>query len=391
MRAPGPDHGILPAPGPDRQALRAPGRDEGYAEFPHRPVFAILLDLVTQGVGASSFLVVEVPWRVLATEGVGTSELVPSVSAAIELVTEGVGTSSLTVVRDEIELVTEGVGTSSFEMTFAAVTELATGATGTAEFDVLPAAVVVLSTSAAGTSSFESSASVAIPMATSGAGTAGFTISPRVAFTLATTGTGTHNAVVFAGYTYSDNFNRASLDGNWVAVGSTAPVISGSTKIQGGTSADVNTTTLYPARYTSAVAFDNHRSGGLLVAATGSQNTALGIGLWVRGTSSGDRVEAVVTPSSVTFFTRVGATSTQRGQQAGLSISTGSWADLVASGNVYTVYVDGSPVASWTDAGGAWTAGASNRYVGVTPLASRGFTTTINYGWALDDWVGRDG
>lgn len=201
-------------------------------------------------------------------------------------------------------------------------------------------------------------------------------------------------AEVMLGVTYADDFNRASLGTDWTVLGSLAPVISGGDRVQAGTGGPINTTSAYPARRTAAVTSDNHRSGGHLMLPSGSANLNHGVGLFVRGTSGGDRVEAVVTPTAVTFFTKTGGTggtSTSRHTQSGLSIATGAFVDLAATGATYTVYADGVAVASWTDAGGIIPIDANHRMVGIAPMSNRNFSSSYTYGWALDDWVGRDG
>lgn len=199
---------------------------------------------------------------------------------------------------------------------------------------------------------------------------------------------------VMLGVTYGDDFNRAALGGNWPVIGSLAPVIAGGDRVQAGTGGAINTTSAYVARYIDPVTSDNHRSSAVLVAPSGSANLNLGVGLWVRGTSGGDRVEAVITPSAVTVFTKTGGsggTSTSRHTQSGLSIGTGSLAELVAIGSTYTVYINGAAVASWTDSGGVIPIDASHRHVGIAPMSNRNFSSSYTYGWALDDWIGRDG
>jgi len=201
-------------------------------------------------------------------------------------------------------------------------------------------------------------------------------------------------AEIEMGVTHTDNFNRASLGAGWAVVGSLTPVITGSEKAQAGTGGTVNTTSAYVARYATAVTSDTHRSCATLVAPTGSANLNLGVGLWVRGTSGGDRVEAVVTPDQVTFYTKTGGsggTSTSRHNQTGLSIATGAFIELVADDATYTVYANGVEVASWTDTGGVIPIDSSHRHVGIAPRSNRSFSSTYTYGWALDDWIGRDG
>lgn len=208
-------------------------------------------------------------------------------------------------------------------------------------------------------------------------------------------GVGTLPAPEFlSGVTYTDDFNRASLDGNWAIVGSLAPVIANSDRVQAGTGGPINTTSPYVARRASAVATDNHRSRAVLTTPVGSANLNLGVGLWVRGTTGGDRVEALFTPTAVTISTKTGGsggTSTTRATQGSLSLAAGAVVELVAAGNVYTAYADGVALVSWTDSGAVIPIDASHRSVGITLFSNRNFSSSYTYGWALDDWVGRDG
>src|SRR5690606_22847858 len=136
-------------------------------------------------------------------------------------------------------------------------------------------------------------AGAALAAASAASGSTMFVITPSAVTTLSSAAAGTSGMVVFIGATYTDDFNRASLDGNWFSHGANPPVIN-TNKLQGGTTAATNTTTLYPVRYTTPVLGDKHRSGGVLVTPSGSTNVGLGVGLTVRGTTSGNRLEAVV-------------------------------------------------------------------------------------------------
>ena len=196
---------------------------------------------------------------------------------------------------------------------------------------------------------------------------------------------------ILMGVTHADDFNRASLDGNWVTIGTLAPVIAGGSHVQAGTGGAINAVASYVSRYATAVSTDTHRSRGTLATPTGTFSATYGAGLWVRGTTAGDRVEATFTPSSVSIATKIGGTSTTRETQAGLTIPTGAAVELAAAGNVYTAYADGVPLKSWTDTGGVIAIGATTRSVGITLFSHRSFSSTYTYGWALDDWVGRDG
>src|SRR5690606_34178197 len=113
-------------------------------------------------------------------------------------------------------------------------------AVGTADHAVAQAAIITLASNGFGTAGFASSVSTAITAVAAGSGAAGFAVVPSVTISLSTTGTGTHDAAVFTGFTYIDDFNRASLGANWVTVGSLSPVIGSSTHVQAGTGGGIN-------------------------------------------------------------------------------------------------------------------------------------------------------
>lgn len=199
-------------------------------------------------------------------------------------------------------------------------------------------------------------------------------------------------ATASTGVTYTDNFNRANgaLGSNWTTL-TAAPVIN-TNKAQGGTSGPNSAATIYAARYTTAVLTDTQRAECIVVTPTGTAALGLGAGPIVRCDSSGNRVEALVTSNSAHIFTRIGGTATQRAQQTGLTIASGTAVKLTAVGNVYSLYLAGSgtPTVTWTDSGNVITIGSTTRYVGFVSIAQKDGFGNATYAYAIDDWVGAD-
>lgn len=195
-----------------------------------------------------------------------------------------------------------------------------------------------------------------------------------------------------SGATYSDDLNRANggLGSNWVTL-TNAPVIN-TNKAQGGTTGPNNAATIYAARWTSALLTDTQRVDCTVQTPTGTAALGLGSGPIVRCDSSGNRVEALCTNNSVHIFTRISGTGTQRAQQTGLTINSGTAVGLTAVGNVYSIYLAGSgtPTLTWTDSGNLITIGSTTRYVGFVSIAQKDIGGNPSYGYAIDDWVGAD-
>jgi hypothetical protein len=193
------------------------------------------------------------------------------------------------------------------------------------------------------------------------------------------------------GVSYSDNFDRANggLGANWVTI-TNAPVIS-TNKVQGGTTGPAGASTVYGARWTTALLTDAQEVTSTAVTPTGTASLGLGAGPFLRCNSSGDRVEALVTNTTAYIFTRIGGTPTQRASQAA-TINSGTLVRLTAVGDVYSVYLGGSgtPTVTWTDSGSVIAIGSGTRYVGLTAITSEDFASNPSYSYALDDWTASD-
>ncbi len=192
---------------------------------------------------------------------------------------------------------------------------------------------------------------------------------------------------------YSDAFPvDGPMSSNWVTLPNEyAPVVA-SQAARAGSTGPNGAGSVYGARWKDPVFTDTQEVTFNVV--TPAQGAALGIGGGgiLRCNSAGDRAEALITNSSVHVFTRIGGTAANRAS-ANLSVPTGTAVRFTAVGNVYRIYLNGSgtPAVTWTDSGGLIGIGASNRYVGIVTVGQKsGDGTVVQYGYAIDNWIGRD-
>ena len=268
--------------------------------------------------------------------------------------------------------------------------------TGTLTAAVVPVAIGALNLTGVGALAANS-----LPVAVAagdlsgvGAITATGTATPVVTDPLV--GIGTLTAVATAeetGVTYSDNFNRANgaLGSNWVTIAETPLIVSN--QAQGGTTGAINTYTQFRARWTNAVLTDTQEVSGTVGTPSTAATPALAGGLILRCNSSGDHVSASITNTAVYIVTRTSGTDTQQATTGSLTIPAGTAVRFTAVGNVYRIYLNGSatPTATWTDSGNLIAIGSGTRYVGLFTSAHKNFIgTTDQFGYCIDNWVGKD-
>ncbi|WP_306365289.1 hypothetical protein [Nocardia sp. CC227C] len=241
----------------------------------------------------------------------------------------------------------------------------------------------------------------------SGTGTLGFAVSPSttVEFTTtgilaaqstpgaapAFTGSGTVGAAAVAGVSFNDSFTRASLGSNWT-VGADAPVIA-SNQVRAGTTGPNSATTYYPALWATTHTTDGQESVIVLVAPASDSDLSLGGGVIVRGNAATlDRVELIATATSMTIYTVIGGTRTQRAT-ASVTVNNLVTIRLSAVDNVYRGYLGGSattPSVTWTDGGGLIPIDSTTRRTGIVAVSAKDSGGAATYGWELDDWIGRN-
>lgn len=393
MRLPDADTGAFPAPRPDTGTLTVPGRDTASVTFPPRPVFAVIITAPAMAAGVAHAVIVHVPWRDAAAAGGGTGSAVLVAATAITVDAAGAGDGTPTVVKTVIDAPAYGEGAASHLVAVTATGLVSAAGSGAGAVVTGVASVLAAAAAGQGTTAVVVvvTPAITVPAAATGAGSAAVT--PSVAVTVAAAAVGAGSAVVFTGAQYSDDFDRANgpLGANWVTLGSFAPVIDGN-KAQAGTSGPSNTGTVYPARWAQPVATDTHEVSCVVITPATAPNLQRGGGVFVRCDSAGNRVEALVSDTDAYIFTRIGGTLTQRATIPA-AIPSGTALRIRASGNVYSVYLAGSstPALTWTDTGGAISIGANNRYVGILTAGTENFSgTPTGYGYAIDNWVGKD-
>jgi hypothetical protein len=94
------------------------------------------------------------------------------------------------------------------------------------------------------------------------------------------------------------------------------------------------------------------------------------------------------TTGGVGITTWSGSTTTARATDA-TNVASGDLVSFLAVDNVYTGYVNGSPVVSWEDTGRLMTIGQSNRYWGLFNQVT-GNLGAGSWTYALDYIIGRD-
>ncbi|WP_280357056.1 hypothetical protein [Nocardia otitidiscaviarum] len=194
-----------------------------------------------------------------------------------------------------------------------------------------------------------------------------------------------------AGIAFNDSFTRVNLGANW-AVSAHPPVIA-SNQVRAGTTGANSETTYYPAQWASPLTTDGQETSIVLVAPASDADLTLGGGLIVRGnTSTFDRVELIATATSMTIYTVIGGTRTQRAT-ASVTVNNLVTIRLSAVDNVYRGYLGGSattPSVTWTDSGGLIPVDSSTRRTGIVAVSAKDGGGAATYGWELDDWIGRN-
>uniref|UniRef100_UPI003F49481E hypothetical protein n=1 Tax=Nocardia suismassiliense TaxID=2077092 RepID=UPI003F49481E len=190
------------------------------------------------------------------------------------------------------------------------------------------------------------------------------------------------------GLIISDDLNRADgpLGPMYTALG-TAPVIA-SNRAQAA-SPGANQTVVYAARHNTVLTSDDQEIAFTIANATVNPAPGLGGGAFLRSTTAGARVEALITNTQAIIATRIGGTQLNR---ATASISSPVSARLTAVGNLYSLHINGgtSAVASWPDTGGAIAIGATTRSIGIVTIGQADFTGTVSRGYAIDGYIARD-
>ncbi|MBF6063005.1 hypothetical protein IU500_12485 [Nocardia terpenica] len=189
-----------------------------------------------------------------------------------------------------------------------------------------------------------------------------------------------------AGIAVSDDFARpdGGLGTAYTALGD-APVIAAG-RVQADTPG-FQQTVVYAARHNTALTTDTQEIVFTPTAPTGAANLGLGGGCFLRGTASGDRIEALVTDTQAVIITRIGGTTTSRESALILTPRT---VRFTAVGNTYSIYVNSAPEPSvtWTDHAATIAIGPGNRHIGVVVIGQSGLN--VLRGYAIDDYTARD-
>ncbi|RDI65777.1 hypothetical protein [Nocardia pseudobrasiliensis] len=200
-----------------------------------------------------------------------------------------------------------------------------------------------------------------------------------------------------AGTNVNDNFNRASLGGNWTTAGyndePAVPTLN-SNRFHAGEPAGFLSGYEMAAGYTATAALtDNHAVRVTIATAL----TAEQAGLIVRANAGlKDMVIAKITTSGDKsgIWTMDAGDQTRQKSAATTSFKPGDIAEFRVSGNIYQLVRNpdsaATIVATWTDTDADVKPGPTRRYGGLWASSSKEFSGTATYSADLDDFAFRD-
>ncbi len=182
---------------------------------------------------------------------------------------------------------------------------------------------------------------------------------------------------------YTDNFTRSNgaLGANWSNGNGSDPQIVSNQAAMGGT-----TDGYYPSRWASPAATDRW-----MVSVTyGATPSGTLSGALIRANSGW--TQQVITGASnantyiYTATAASGGTETQRATVA-TGFASGDTLKIVALGNLYTVYKNGTSILTWTDSGGVVGTGSANRNGGIWLQRASFVNSSPISLWTMSDLV----
>ncbi len=362
MRFPGPDTAEFRFPGPDRRAIA----------WPPAPTFAVLVLAEAVGVGTAGAVMSAVSLPAVSASGTGFATADFTASTAVLAAAAGTGTATAVYLPSEVDAEAVGVGVASAAVLPSVAAAVSASGTGTASATVYPVAPVA--------------------PAASGTGTAGASVTTRTAVAAAASGTGSATATVTVGHVYTnpDTFNRtdsASLGSDWRVDRNGSPKIATNRAqmqtMSNGDGRAGNWTSYQAGPASGQFATDNYEVELQLIAPVGNAATDnfTGVILAAADTFGGTGGTGVMcyclvsTGSGCKIMTQTGIpvssgiSSGQTGQTQQATTATNiASTDLIRfrrSGNVFTLYRNGSSLLTWTDASNIVSSGATNRRWGL--------------------------